>query len=860
MEKGVLGPPETARDAVLPAPARRFDSPLVGRERQLIALRNAFAGVVQHRACHLLTVVGPAGIGKSRLLQEFADELGAEATVLHGHCLPYGEGITYWPLTEIVQEILRAGGSGTESSSAAIAALLPGEEKAELIGELIFEALGLGSTGAGTGESTSWAVRKLFEALAQRRPLVIVFDDVQWAEPTFLGLVEYLADLTRDAPILLVCLARPELVDAHPGWGGGRLDVDSMLLEPLAEGDCRKLIANLLGRGPLPAEAARWIAGASDGNALFAEELLAMLVDDDLLAWDGARWVAAENLLDVKVPATINTLLADRLEGLPGDERAVLALACVEGTQFHLSAIRALAPEVPAAFLERSLATLVRRDVIRLDQPRFAGDAAYRFRHLLIRDAAYRSLAKAKRATHHERFAAWLEQAAADRLGEYEEIIGYHLEQAHAYRSELGAGSAELKELGARASQRLELAGRRALARGDLPAAIGLLERSAALAGDDMARRAELLPELGAALIAAGRLSEADWVLEDARLVAARLGDERAESRVLVQLQFLRLLQVAGGGSEEAAAAVARVIPVFERYNDHRGLCSARRLEAWLHWNEARAGAAAAAWERAAAHASDAAEEHARAEILTWIASALWFGPTPIAEAIRRCGEIRGEVAGHLDAEALTLRHLAGLHAMNGDFALARSLLATSNGVFDDLGLTLNAATSHNEALIEMLADEPAAAETSLRAGYEALTQMGEQAFLSTTAAFLARAVLMQGRADEAEALAQTSARLTAAGDLLTQVLWRGVQARVLATRGRLDDAEALAREAVGLAERTDFVVYRGDALVDLAHILEGSGRTSEAAAAAAAGLALHEQKGNVVTAARIRFDLGALL
>jgi ATP/maltotriose-dependent transcriptional regulator MalT len=197
---------------------------------------------------------------------------------------------------------------------------------------------------------------------------------------------------------------------------------------------------------------------------------------------------------------------------------------------------------------------------------------------------------------------------------------------------------------------------------------------------------------------------------------------------------------------------------------------------------------------------------------------------------------------------------------MNGDFDLARSLLATSNGVFGELGLTLNAATSHNEALIEMLAGNPAAAETSLRAGYEALTQMGEQAFLSTTAAFLARAVFMQERADEAEQLAQLSARLTAEGDLLTQVLWRGVQARVLATRGQLDAAEALAREAVALAEQTDFVVYRGDALVDLAHILQDAGRSAEAAESASAGLQLHERKGNLVTAARIRSELGSLL
>ncbi|HMG98098.1 MAG TPA: AAA family ATPase [Gaiellales bacterium] len=800
MEKGVLGPPEAGSDPptpeqlLVPARARRFASPLVGREQQLGALRSAFASVQQNRACHLLTVLGPAGIGKSRLVEEFVSEVGGEATVLHGHCLPYGEGITYWPLTEIVREILRSeGSSGSESSSAAIAELLPGEEKAALIADLILEALGLGSSGAGTGESTSWAVRKLFEALGRRRPLVIVFDDLQWAEPTFLDLVEYLTDHARGAPILLLGLARPELFDSHPRWGGGPLDAASMLLEPLNDGDCRRLIANLLGRGPLPAEAETWIAEAADGNALFAEELLAMLVDDDLLAWDGARWVAAEGLRAVPVPTTLNTLLAARLEGLPGDERAVLVLASVEGTQFHRSAIRELAPEVPEAFLERSLAALLRGDVIRHDQPAFAGDEAYRFRHPLIRDAAYRALSRPKRAAQHERFAAWLERAAS-------------------------------------------------------------------LAADDLSRRAELLPELGAALIAAGRLSEADWVLDEARLVAARIGDEQAESRVLVQLQFLRLLQVSAGGIEDAALAVQRVIPVFERCDDHHGLCSARRLEAWLHWNEARAAAASEAWERAAADASSAGDDHARAEILTWIASSLWFGPTPVVEAIRRCEEIRSEVSGHLDAEALTLRHLAGLHAMNGHFDLARSLLATSNGVFEDLGLTLNAATSHNEALIEMLAGDYAAAEASLRAGFEALTQMGEQAFLSTTAAFLARAVFAQGRVDEAEELAQRSAKLAATGDLLTQVLWRGVQARVLARRGRLDGAEEFAREAVALAEQTDFVVYRGDALVDLAHVLQDAGRTEEAAAAAAGGLQLHEHKGNLVTAAKIRTDLGFLL
>jgi predicted ATPase/class 3 adenylate cyclase len=842
--------------ARVPGRARRFDSPLVGREQQLSVLRSVFAGVLQNRACHLMTVLGPAGIGKSRLVQEFAGEVRADATVLRGQCLPYGEGITYWPLTEVVREILRReGSSDAESPGAAIAALLPGEEKAALIGELISEALGLGGTGAATGEATSWAIRKLFEALAQRRPLVVVFDDLQWAEPTFIELIGYLAELTRDAPILLLCMARPEIYDSHPSWGGGKLNATSMLLEPLDDGDCRRLIANLLGRGPPPVDVEAWVAVAAEGNALFAEELLAMLVDDELLAWNGHRWVATGDLLELPVPQTINTLLAARLEGLPDDERNLLLQASVEGTLFHRSAICELAPALPDASLDRTLASLVRRDLIRPGRSIFAGDEAYRFRHLLIRDAAYRSLSKASRADLHERLAAWLERTTVGHVVEYEEIVGYHLERAYRCRSDLGSADDELRELGARASRRLGSAGRRAHARSDLPAAIGLLERAASLAADD-STRAELLPELGAALIEAGRLSDAELVLESAMQVATDAGDERAQSRALVQQQYWQLLRATDGGSERAARAVRKVIPIFERCGDDQGLCGARRLEAWLHWNEAHAASAAEAWEQAASHAASAGDEHARAEILSWIASSQLFGPTPVVAGIRRCEEILGDVSGHPESEALTLRHLAVLHAMNERFDLARSLLATSNEMFEDLGLTLNAASSTNEAVMEMLAGNAGAAEMSLRSGFEALEQMGEHAFLSTTAALLARAVLAQERIDEAEELAQLSAKLTATGDLVSQVMWRGVQARILARRGRPAEAEALAREAVSLAGRTDFLVDRGDALVDLAHILRDAGQTHEAATAAAEGLHLHAQKGNLVTAGRIRSDL----
>jgi predicted ATPase/class 3 adenylate cyclase len=837
--------------------ARRFDSPLVGRERQLGSLFTAFTNAVTDRACHLFTVLGVAGVGKSRLVAEFVHGLEDDVTVLRGRCLPYGEGITYWPVAEIVREAA-VGSGGQETAEQwveTIAAQLEGEPKADLIAERVAEVLGRAGPGGKT-EETFWAVRKLFEAFAGRGPVVVVLDDLQWAEPTFLDLVEHLADFSRDAPILLLCMARPELVDEHPGWGGGKLNATSSLLEPLSEDECRQLIANLLDRAEFPSEAERQIAAAAEGNPLFAEELLAMLIDDQLITRDDGHWTVAGDLSKLPVPPTIHALLAARLERLPDDERALVERAAVEGAVFHRSAASELAAGTFETPFEQTLLALVRKDVIRPDRANFAGDEAFRFRHLLIRDAAYGSLPKQTRADLHERFADWLERAARTRLPEFEEIVGYHLEQAYRYRKDLGSMDADSGALAGRASQRLESAGRRALARGDLPAAIGLLERSAALLAEDDQGRATLLPELAAALTEAGRLAEAEAILAEGGQLASAVRDERAESRVLVQQQFLQLLGVADGGTEEAARLVEQVVPVFERHGDHGGLCRARRLQALLRWNEARATSAAEAWEEAAAHARRAGDEHEYAEILTWIASSLWVGPTPVADGIRRCEELLSQVTGNPESEAAIHRHLAGLHAMEGRFEVARRLLAESNAVLDDLGPTLDAATSHTEAFVETLAGDSAAAEKSLRAGYSALDEMGEKAFLSTTAALLARAIFAQGREQEAERYAERGAELAATGDLFTQVLLRGVRARILAKRGRVDEGEALAREAVKLAERSDFLGTRGDALVDLGLVLREAGRPTDARAAVSEALRLFALKGNTVAVTNARVHL----
>jgi predicted ATPase/class 3 adenylate cyclase len=844
--------------------ARHFESPFVGRQGPRAVLETVLDQTVMQRNCHLLTVLGDAGVGKSRLVREFTAKFSNDVAVLRGRCLPYGEGITYWPLAEIIREVARTKGLDPgEQSAATIAAQLAGEElageeKAELIVQRVAEALGLDSAGGGTSEETFWAVRRLFEALARAGPLVIVVDDLHWAESTFLDLIEHIAEFSRGLPILLVCIARLELLETRPGWGGGKLNATSILLEPLSETECRELIHNLFDRAPMPPAAASMIAGSAEGNALFAEEFVAMLVDDGLLKREDDRWVAAANFSELPVPSTIHALLAARLDGLPADQRAILTTAAVGGVVFHRSAVELAHPALDMA-LEDGLQTLVHSGLICRSAADFAGEEAYRFRHGLIRDAAYRSLPKSARADLHERYAAWLEATADDRLREFEEIVGYHLEQAFRYRVAVGLPDSRTASLATQASRLLEAAGRRAIARSDLPAAIGLLERASKLLHTNDPRRTSLLAELGAAMIECGRLAEAERVLEEAKRLAAAGDDARAASHVLIQQQFLRILHVEEGGTEEAARTTALVIPVFERFADDLGLCRARRLEAWRYWIEARAEAAAGAWERAAAHARLAGDRHVRDEILTWIASSLWFGPTPADEAIRRCEAMREEVRESPESEAAILRHLAGLHAMVGRFELARQLFETSNAAYADLGLTLNAATSQNEAVVELLAGNPAAAEESLRAGYRALEQMGERMFLSTTTAFLARAIFEQGRDVEAESLADRSARLAGRADLLSQVLWRGVRARVLARRAKFQEAEALAREAVTLAEATDFVNHRADALLDLSHVLEASRGGYESVTATSEALRLYELKGNAIAASATRLRLNEL-
>ena len=807
-------------------------SALVGRGRELALLHEAFERA-QADGGRMLTVLGTAGIGKSRLVDEFFAGIAASAAVLRAGCPSYGTDITFRPVLEIMGQAARLHGITTqaEAATALSARLEPAGDGAAVVDHLA--PLLQSSQSAVAKEDIFWAFRRLLEALARAGPLVVGVDDVHRAAPTLLDLLEYVAQWSR-APILLLCVARPDLLELRPGWGAAAPGSSSVLLQPLGPDDGRRLVE---ASGIDEALAARLVA-AAEGNPLFLEQLLAHALEDP-----GPR-------ADLQIPPTIQALIGARLDQLPPRERHVLGHAAVVGGDFDVETLADLDPGAAGAELREILEALMRRELIR------RGAREYGFWHGLIREVAYESLPKQVRAELHERLARALDR---DRPGDLRagqlELAGYHLEHAYRYRTELGRMGEHERELAAAAAMRLDAAGAAAVARDDLPAATGLLERAVALPSPE---QAEYRYRLGAARFAAGRLADADQALAEAIAAAADSRDAALEARARVEQQFVRL-QTAAEGRMEAARRVARdALAVCAAAGDELGQCRAHMLRAWIEWIAGRVAAAEEAWRSAEVHARRGGEQRRLFEIQGWLAGAAVWGPTEVPAGILRCERLLGEVAANRVVEALTRSPLAALHAMRGDFDRARTLLREASEVLGEVAM-LDTAVSHYEAMVDMLRGDARAAETRLRAAYARLQGMDERAFRSTTAAMLGQAVHAQGRENEAEALASESAELAAPEDASTQVVWRGLRARILAGRGEIAEGEALARAAVELVGRTDWPTLHGDALMDLGAVLVLGGRRGEAAAAIASALDLYERKGNLISAARARAALAEL-
>ena len=769
----------------------RGDTPFVGRERELAAIAEAWHRVRNRRQCELLTVVGEAGIGKSRLVAEALSR--SNRLVVRGRCLPYGSGITYWPVVEVLKQL------DTRPPDAAAAAAI-----AALLGE---------SEERTSAEEITWAFGRALEHVADQRALVCVFDDIHLGEDTFLDLVDHLAAHPPAAPILLLALARPELIERRPGW------TVALHLDPLRRENVDELFPDELG-GALRETIARVAAG----NPLFVTEMLAMLA-------------AGEET--PAVPPNLEAVLAARLDQLERPLREVVDCAAVEGEVFHRSALESLAQDDGA--LASHLSALVRKRLFQAERPLIAGDEAFRFRHVLIRDVAYQGLTKSRRAELHEQLADWLEREGTD-VVELDELVGHHLERAATCKAELGTPDLALAERG---GKRLASAGRKAAWRGDR-AARGLLDRALTL-------MRPLRFDVHLELELASAHTDPRRAAATARDVADRahaVGDASAEALARVVEAQARSEFSANPAFAEVEALARAAAPALERAEDHAGLViiwralgtvanSRGQFEQWTRTSE-----------HAMRHARLAGE---RRDTVFGFAYALVFGPRPADVALDELDDALPE-----NPHPTTFLARAELLAMLGRFDEAIPLAQDADTRLREL---LGDAGGEPElAEIARFAGDDAGAIRFLETYCAYLERRGARAGLSTYAAALGRLLCLAGRVGDAERLANSARDLGDEYDALTQVGWRQAQALVSSSRHDHVAAHRLAREAVAHAYATDALTLQGDALCDLARVLEAAGDTVEAREAFEQALDRYERKKNLALAARVRPHLEQLL
>ena len=813
------------------------DAPFIGRQAELDVLRRAYAEVEGSRVARLVTVIGDAGVGKTRLISDFLRQVEGTATIFRGRCLTYGDGITFWPLIEIVRSAARISEEDSpEAARARIATLLPpNEPDRDAIVDRVASAIGLSSSAHPVAE-LFWGARKLLEAQAASRPVVILIDDIHSAEATFLEFLDHVVDSVRGAPILLLCAARPELADVHGPWleAGG---VERIDLTPLGPAEVEAMIERLLGGVELGQVTRDKVIAAAEGNPLYIEQIVTMLRERD----PGG---------DVVVPPTISALLAARLDALTRQERAVVDPAAVIGLVFPAAAIAELVPDPIRPTVEDHLSALDRKQFVH-PLAADAEDPAFRFHHILVRDAAYQSLLKRARATLHERFVAWAEPVNRERgrETEFEEILGYHLEQAVRYRSELGPLDTQGRSIAERAAEKLGSAGRRASARGDLPAAASLLRRASVLLGPESATRVQLLLDLGAVLLENGDFAGSLTAIEEARAAAEALGNEQLARHAAVSRDIhTHLGTEVVGHAAEAIASTEEQIAWFQAHDDQVGLALAWRLLAAIHGTAGRYTEARAAIQGVIGAARRTGDSRAAARGSIAYAVLSLHGDTPVSDAIRECEALGREVAGERMAEAVIGLISGLLQAMTGDFERARELATESRRVLVDLGPSVTASTTSIESSrIAFLAEDPAAADEQLSRDLADLEVIGERYFRSTIAGLHSRSRLALGDLEGAAASAALTRTLADPDDNEAQILWRQAEASVLLARDLGGQALELSREAVELTSGTVDLVLRADALVDLAMILVATGRGHEAGPPLREALDLYERKGATV-------------
>lgn len=802
----------------LPGPGA---GPLLGRAREQAVLDGLLDQVRFTREPHLVTLLGEAGVGKSRLAQDFCARHGDAIGVFVGRCPPYGEGVTWTPLRDVV-----AAACGGEVDRPRIESLCAGRPDPGLVADRLLQAFGSTEPGAADAAEIAWAARHLLAAVAGRRPTVVVLDDLSWALPTFLDLVESLVPHLPHVPLLVVATARPELLEDRAAWPGTRLTLD-----PLQAADAERLAEHLTGATRLATRVRTRVVQTSGGNPLFLEHLVAAVREHSAGGRRGQGTLhAAADAGGEPLPPTVSALLATRLDRLGPAERAVLGAAAVLGADCSRERLGAVLAPGAAGYLDAHLRVLSGKALLAVE------GSAVTFRHALVREAAYRMLPKSERARLHERCADLLDQQA-DRAP----AVGRQLARAAGYLRELGDDRAA-DPLARRAVVLLVGAAERAATRGDADVAARDYELASALVAPGEPSRPGLLTALGGALFECGRLKEARDVLTEAVGSASGAG-ERARAEIELLHVSLHL------DPDATAPRVDEAVPRFEAAfaGDDEALARTALLEAATHWNRAQSARAEAAWRVACERAGRAGDVRRTVQSRYWLASAALWGPTPAAEGIVRCREHLEAVRDSPTGRGIVGLHLAGLLAMDDDVEGSHRVLDEANALIAELGSGLPTALTEPVAFVHALVGDIPAAEAVLRAACEELRAIGERASLATVAAVLARIVALQGphRHDEAQALVGESWAAGGDHDVSALVVGRSVLARVQAGRGAWGPAVEQARSAVALARTTDFVGQTADALVDLGDVLALAGDEAGARSAHEEAREVYAAKGN---------------
>jgi class 3 adenylate cyclase/tetratricopeptide (TPR) repeat protein len=799
--------------------------PLLGRESELRQLRQTFERVAYERSPQRVVLVGSAGIGKTRLAREAGDTLSERATVLVGRCLPYGEGIAFWALAEIVRQL-----AGDEDPLAAIERVLDGDPRSGVLADRVLQAAGLEEATAAREDLTG-AVRDLFAALARKQPVVLVLEDLHWAEPALLDLIEHLLERTTDAPLMLVCLARQELIEQRPAWARETHDSSLLELGPLSPQDTRALIRQLLPAGAASEEVREQLTTRAEGNPLFLQQMIAYLRETG----DAA---------DVSVPPTIHALLAARLDRLPAAERRAIGAASVIGREFWAEAV---AEVVDGADTRSVLEALARKQLIAPEQSTLEGETGYAFSHILVRDAAYESINKEERAELHERLADWLEQRHPERMIEIEAILGHHLERAYRYRADLGLVDGRSFALGQRAAARLASAGRRAARAREDTAAVGLLERAGALLPVTARGRLDLLPAIGESLEGTANHRKAGEIYEEALERAQSAGDRRVEGLARLGRAHVWFVAHPDVSATQLVEETERAIRLLEHTDEERGLADAWRLLGESRMYEGRASDGQQALEQALRHADpDTFPRHWNA-ISFAMGMCLLDGPAHLERAVDFAQEhLAAARERSMRAMEADMLHVLGVAlGRRGSFDEARAALLESTAISEDMGLLYMAQWSkRSRGRMELAAGDATAAERALRESWDVLTQMGLQSSLGETAVPLAEALYAQGRLEEADSTLKALKEEWASDDAAVNAPRLAVRAKLLAAEGWTRLAEETADRALRVVRPMDWLCLQVDALLAHADVMLSAGRQRDALASTEEALRIAEVKG----------------